>query len=91
MLSLKDLADNLKEQNLSIFKLPVVLQYNKRDLADEGLPILPVETMEKDLNTKLKAPYFTGSAVKGDGVGQTLKKCLSLTLGYLQKELQWSG
>jgi signal recognition particle receptor subunit beta len=91
MLSLKDLADNLKEQNMSIFKIPLVLQYNKRDLADEGLPILPVEIMEKDLNTKLKAPYFTGSAVKGEGVGQTLKKCLSLTLGYLQKELQWSG
>lgn len=90
MISLKDLADNLKEQNLSIFNIPLVIQYNKRDLADEGLPILPIEVLEKDLNSKLKAPYFPGAALKGVGVGQTLKKCLGLTLGHLQKELQWS-
>jgi len=90
MISLKDLADNLREQNLSILNIPLVMQYNKRDLADEGLPVLPIEVLEKDLNSKLNAPFFPGAAVKGVGVGQTLKKCLSLTLGRLQKELQWS-
>ena len=91
MLSLKDLNDNLKEQNLSIFKIPVVLQYNKRDLGDEGLPILPIELMEKDLNSRLTAPTFEASAVKGKGVGDTLKKCMVLTLRHLQKELKWTG
>jgi signal recognition particle receptor subunit beta len=90
-LSLKDLQQNLAEQNLSIFKIPLVLQYNKRDLAEQGLPIMPVELMEKDLNSKLKAPSFEASAVKGTGVGETLKKILVLTLQHLEKELKWSA
>ena len=90
MLSLKDLQQNLAEMNISIFKIPLVLQFNKRDLADEGLPIMSLELMNKELNSKLKAPYFGASAVKGDGVQQTLKKALELTLKHLQKELKWS-
>jgi mutual gliding-motility protein MglA len=90
-LSLKDLQQNLAEQNMSIFKIPLVLQYNKRDLAEQGLPIMPVELMEKDLNSKLKVPSFEASAVKGTGVGETLKKILLLTLQHLEKELKWSA
>ena len=86
----KDLQENLREYNISIFKIPLILQYNKRDLADRGIPILPVEVMEKDLNTKLKVSSFSASALKGEGVGETLKKCLVLTLRHLQKELQWT-
>jgi len=89
-LSLKDLQQNLREQNMSIVKIPLVIQYNKRDLGQQGIPIMPVELMEQDLNSKLKAPSFEASAVKGMGVADTLKKCLVLTLRYLQKELQWS-
>ena len=90
MLSLKDLQHNLKEYNLNIFKIPLVLQYNKRDLADEGIPIMPVEKMEKDLNRQLKVPSFPGSAVKGDGVGKTLQSCLQSTLQNLNKQLSWA-
>ena len=90
MLSLKDLQQNLKEYGLSIFKLPLVLQYNKRDLADEGIPIMPLEKMEKDLNRQLKVPAFSGSAMKGDGVGKTLQECLKLTLHSLQKQFSWA-
>ena len=90
MLSLKDLAENLKEEGKNIFQVPLVLQYNKRDLEDRGIPLLPVELMDEDLNTKLKAPYFVASAIKGTGVGTTLKQALLLTLRQLQKELQWT-
>ena len=90
LLSLKDLQQNLAEQNINIFKIPLVLQYNKRDLADEGLPIMPVELMDKELNGKLKVPSFGASALKGNGVSETLKKSLELTLRHLQKELKWS-
>jgi signal recognition particle receptor subunit beta len=89
-LSLKDLQQNLREQNMSILKIPLVIQYNKRDLGQQGIPIMPVELMERDLNSKLKVPSFEASAVKGMGVADTLKKCLVLTLHYLQEELQWS-
>ncbi len=91
MLSLKDLQQNLKEYNLSIFKIPLVLQYNKRDLADEGIPIMPVEQMERELNRQLKVPSFEASAINGKGVGQTLQACLRLTLQYLQKQLKWAN
>jgi len=90
MLSLKDLQANLKEYGLSIFKVPLVLQYNKRDLADDGIPIMSIEQMDKDLNRQLKVPSFPGSALKGDGVGVSLKECMKLTLKSLQKELQWA-
>ena len=90
MLSLKDLQGNLKEYGKSIFQVPLVLQYNKRDLAEQGIPLMPIEQMEKDLNRQLKVPSFQGSAVSGKGVGATLKECLKLTLVALQKEFQWA-
>jgi mutual gliding-motility protein MglA len=87
MLSLKNLQENLKEQNLSIFKIPMVIQFNKRDLNDQGIPIMSAELMERELNAKLKCPTFEASALKGAGVADTLKKCLSLTLNKIHKEL----
>jgi len=86
-LSLKDLQENLKEQNISIFKIPLIIQYNKRDLGEQGIPIMPVELMEKDLNSKLKCPSLEASALKGPGVAETLKKCISLTLKSIHQEL----
>lgn len=89
-LSLKDLQQNLVEMNMSLFKTPLVLQYNKRDLAQEGLPIMPVAQMEKDLNSKLKVPFYEAAAVTGKGVADTLKKIIALTLQHLQRELKWA-
>ena len=88
--SLKDLQQNLAEQNMNIFKIPLVIQYNKRDLGEDGIPILPIDLMERELNSKLKVPCFEASAVKGKGVAQTLKKSIEVTLSHLQKELKWS-
>jgi len=89
VLSLKDLHQNLKEYGLNILKTPLVMQYNKRDLEKQGIPLLPLEQMEKDLNRQLKVPSFPGSAVTGEGVGKTLQTCLKLTLQSLKKELNW--
>ena len=88
MLSLKDLQHNLKEYGINIFKIPLVMQHNKRDLAGEGLPIMAVEQMEKDLNRQLKVPSFPASAISGQGVGATLKECLKLTLISFKKEMK---
>lgn len=90
ILSFKDLQQNLAEQNMDIFKMPLVLQFNKRDLGDEGLPIMPLEVMEKDLNSEFKVSSFEASAFKGKGVVETLKKSIGLTLTHLNKELKWS-
>ena len=91
MLSLKDLQQNLKEYGTNILKIPLVMQYNKRDLAEEGLPLMPLEVMERDLNRQLKVPSFSASAINGNGVGETLQECLKLTLQSLQKQLKWAG
>ena len=90
MLSLKDLQENLREYNISIFKIPLVMQYNKRDLGEQGLPLMPVEKLQQDLNRQLKAPFFEASALSGKGVGATLKECLKLTLVSLQKQTKWA-
>jgi len=90
MMSLKDLQQNLKEYGLNIFKIPLVIQYNKRDLAEEGMPIMPLEKMERDLNRQLKVPSYPASAMEGDGVGKTLQECLKLTLQSLQKQFNWA-
>lgn len=87
MISLKDLQQNLKEYGISILKIPLVLQHNKRDLAEQGFPLMSIEQMEKDLNRQLKVPSFPASAFTGQGVGATLKECLKLTLKSLQKDM----
>jgi mutual gliding-motility protein MglA len=52
--------------------------------------LMSIDQMEKDLNRQLKVPAFEASAVKGDGVGVTLKECLKLTLQSLQREFKWA-
>ena len=87
ILSLQNLQENLGEYGLKISAIPLALQYNKRDLAKEGIRLLPVETLEQDLNRQLQAPSFSASAFSGQGVGATLKECLKLTLASLQSKL----
>ena len=88
IISIRNLEDNLKIYNKDIHDIPLVIQYNKRDLAEEGIEILDIETLEKDLNTELKVPSFEASAVAGDNVVLTLKKIISLTLASLEKQLK---
>ncbi len=89
MESLKDLQQNLKEYGTSIFKIPLVMQHNKRDLAEKGFPLMSIDQMERDLNRQLKVPSFPASAFTGQGVGETLKECLKLTIKSFQKEMQF--
>ena len=86
MMALKDLAQNLKDYGLSIFKVPLVLQYNKRDLAAENISIMDLKKMEHDLNRQLKVPSFPSAALKGEGVGKTLHACLKLVMQSVQSE-----
>jgi len=89
IISLKDLAINLQSYGLNIMKMPLVLQYNKRDLASDGVPLMSVEEMENAYNHQLKVPSFAASAVTGENVNATLKTCLVSTLKSLKKEAGW--
>ncbi|MCX7995167.1 MAG: GTPase domain-containing protein [candidate division WOR-3 bacterium] len=68
--SFQNMEDNLKTYNISIDKIPIVIQYNKRDLPN----ITSVEELQKVLNPQLKYPYFEAVAVQGIGVFETLKE-----------------
>ena len=89
IISLKDLEKNLKDFDKNISKIPLVLQYNKRDLDEQVTPLMSIEKMEKDLNGQLKVPSFPASALDGHGVGLALKACLKLMWPHLKEE--WKG
>ena len=84
ILSLKKLQQNLAHYNRSIFEVPMVMQYNKRDLKDHGIPILSVEDMERRLNSKLKTTAIEASALVGFNVVQTLKNIVSLSVSSVR-------
>ncbi|MGD2125427.1 MAG: GTPase domain-containing protein [Desulfobacteraceae bacterium] len=85
--SLRNLQENLSTYKKSIFQIPLVLQYNKRDLIGQGIPLLSAETLEKDLNADLKAPSFEASALTGKNVAETLKKIISITMASVEETL----
>jgi len=85
--SLENLKENLQFYDLDIADMPLVFQYNKRDLAGQGIPLLDVETLDQDLNSQLKAPTFTASALKGENVIPTVKKAISSTITAIREKL----
>jgi hypothetical protein len=87
IVALKNLQNNLAAYKKNIFTIPLVFQYNKMDLAAQGIPLLSYEALEQSLNTQLKVPAFEASALTGQNVAQTLKKIISLSIASLQKEL----
>ena len=88
ILSIKNLQEDLANYKKSIFKIPLVLQYNKVDLEEQGIPLTSVETLQKDLNSQLKTSAFKASATKGTNVVQTMKKIISMTIATIVKELK---
>lgn len=81
--SLKSLEKNLTDQGYDITKIPLVMQWNKRDL--------PNTTGVKDLQAALNkwgVPEFEAVAVKGTGVFDTLKMISKLVLMNLKGGLE---
>lgn len=87
--SLNNLYENLLEYNLNIFKIPLVLQYNKMDLgSDPNVQLLSPKTLQRDLNSRLKVTAFASSAIVGGNVASTLKKIIMLTVDSIHNKLQ---
>ena len=85
--SIENLRQNLAEDSIDIKEIPLVLQYNKRDLGGSNIPILSTEEMDDDLNKRIQVPVFQGSALKGDGVFETLREISKLTVKYVSRKL----
>jgi signal recognition particle receptor subunit beta len=78
--SLDDLRINLAEQGYELDKLPLTMQYNKRDLPN----VLPVEELNGLLNPN-SATWFEAVATAGAGVFETLKDAGRQVIRELKK------
>lgn len=78
--SFENMRANLREQGYELDKIPLVIQYNKRDLDN----IASVSELHALLNYR-NVPEFEVVATKGIGVFETLKAVIKLVLIELRK------
>ena len=78
--ALDNLGENLKEHGYDFYKIPYVLQLNKRDLPNA----LPVDVLKKELQ-KRSEPVFEAVAFQGNGVFETLKEVARQVLIELKR------
>lgn len=74
-----DMCDNLRDYGLDIEKVPLVIQYNKRDLPNA----IPLEVLEEALNPEGRFPYYEAVATNGSGVRETLKHITKLAVSRI--------
>ncbi len=80
--SLKNLEENLRENNLTLESIPWVIQYNKRDLPQ----LASIEELQQALNPN-GVPHFEAAATTGRGVYETLHAVSRMLFQRLRKEL----
>lgn len=81
--SFNNLKENLQELGIDFASVPLVLQYNKRDLKN----ILSVDELNATLNPGGRYQYFEAVATQGVGVFETLKAITKLTLKTLRARM----
>ena len=79
--SLSNLYHNLNANRLNIKQIPLVLQFNKRDLPEA----LAVGVMNRRLNFR-NAPFFEAIAAQGIGVAETFRAITRETVEYTFKK-----
>src|SRR5436309_8177260 len=84
--SYKNLEDNLREMGLRIEEIPLVMQFNKRDLPHAS----SVEEMNTQIN-RHNAPFYEAVATTGIGVEDTLKAITKLVLNNLSTKYKLEG
>jgi hypothetical protein len=84
--SFDNLTENLEFYNHRVKDIPLVFQYNKRDLKN----ISSLEKLNGNLNA-MGRPYFEAVARSGRGVIETLREISSLTLVRIKEALDHSA
>lgn len=79
--SFKNLEDNLAEYGYKRENIPIILQYNKRDLPNA----LPIEELQRVIN-KYNLPWTEAVANKGKGVFDSLKLIGKIVIDYLNRK-----
>jgi len=80
--SFDGLRRNCLQNDLDLVKIPLVFQYNKRDLSY----LIPVETFNNLLNPR-KAPWIEAVAINGVGVFETLREISKLTVPIVRDKV----
>lgn len=81
--SLKGLESNLLEQGYDMSQIPIIMQWNKRDLPN----VMSVEDLSEKLN-KWKLKEFEAVATQGTGVFESLKHISKLVLMNLKSGVE---
>ena len=76
--SFQEMTANLLTLQLDPRRIPLVLQYNKRDLPE----VMPIAELSRALNDR-RAPEFPAVATRGEGVLETFSAILSLVIDVL--------
>jgi signal recognition particle receptor subunit beta len=81
--SFANLLENMEQNNLDPNDLPIVIQFNKRDIPG----VLPVESMQESLGFE-GYPFTEAAAIKGEGVMETFKLVSKITAKHLMGRLK---
>jgi signal recognition particle receptor subunit beta len=79
--SFVDLKNNLRDNGLSLKQMPLVIQFNKRDLPD-----IRTDSEISELATRGREPVYLAVATRGTGVVETLVGLMHLTWSSLDAE-----
>ena len=82
----KSMMENLKQNGFTPESIPIVIQFNKRDL-----PNVRTDAELDELRQKSKEPVFPAIAIRGEGVLETLFAVLRLTFRNLTKQYDFEG
>ena len=80
--SLKNMHENLIANNINPDDIPLILQYNKRDLTN----ILSIDELNNNLNKNKKYEYLESVAIDGTGVEDTFQRISKLVLQGIAKK-----
>jgi mutual gliding-motility protein MglA len=85
--AMRDMQTYLQELGYNSATMPLVVQFNKRDLA----MAMPLPALRSSLQLNGQHPYFEASAIQGQGVFDTLRAIIKKVMVQVQGNLQASA
>ena len=80
--SFENMRENLVSNNIDPDMIPIILQYNKRDLKN----ILTIGELDRDLNMSAHYEVLEAAAISGTGVEETFRKITKHVLKDISKK-----
>jgi small GTP-binding protein len=80
--SYENLKENLQSNDIPFEEIPIVFNYNKRDLKD----VLTIDRLNEVLNTENK-PFFPTIATNGENIQEGLHAIMKMVIIYLKNKL----